>query len=64
MIAPSTGGSNNDAFGQNSNPFDDHNQLGILRESLNQGSSNNQPVKQSAYARVRHIKDYLHCKDL
>jgi len=48
------GGSNS---GQNqNNPYGDHNQLGILRESSSQGSSNNQPP-QSAYSRVNRNAD-------
>ena len=36
---------------QNQNTFDDHNQLGILREGSNQASATEKPL-QSAYARV------------
>ena len=45
------------AFGGNTghrNPFDDHNQLGILREGSNQASATEKPL-QSAYSRVNRI---------
>ena len=45
--------------GQNSNSYDDHNQLGVLRESSsNQGNSNAQSG-QSAYARVSLMEFFL-----
>lgn len=56
----SFGGGNNGQNGrENSNSYDDHNQLGVLRESSsNQGNSNAQSG-QSSYARVSLMELFL-----
>ena len=44
----------NNGHQKNQNAFDDHNQLGILREGSNQASATEKPL-QSAYSRVNQI---------